>query len=122
MPIWRDGLLARPVIRRAKSASLQIGTRVAPPRPREQARVRTHLASRADAGEGLGAKARMASPRYDERVMRPKRTDVAPTDDAYDFPEEVEAEIEASIAEIERGEYVDGDEIIRELRQRCLRS
>jgi predicted transcriptional regulator len=39
-------------------------------------------------------------------------------DGEYDLTEEQEAEIEASIAEIERGEYVDGDDIIRELRRR----
>jgi hypothetical protein len=42
-----------------------------------------------------------------------------PAGDEYDLSEEQEAEIEASIAEIERGEYVDGDEIIKELRRRC---
>ncbi len=42
-----------------------------------------------------------------------------PADDKYDLTEEQEAEIEASIAELERGEYVDGDDIIRELRRRC---
>lgn len=45
-----------------------------------------------------------------------------PAGDEYDLTEEQEAEIEASIAEIERGEYVDGDEIIQELRRRCGRS
>jgi hypothetical protein len=42
-----------------------------------------------------------------------------PAGDEYDLTEEQEAEIEASIAEIERGEWVDGDEIIKELRRRC---
>lgn len=39
----------------------------------------------------------------------------------YDLTEEQEAEIEASIAELQRGESVDGDEIIRELRRRSGR-
>ena len=43
---------------------------------------------------------------------------VVPADQEYDLTEEQEAFIEASIAEIERGEYVDGDEIIAELRRR----
>ena len=42
-----------------------------------------------------------------------------PASEEYDLTEEQEAEIEASIAEIERGEWVDGDEIIKELRRRC---
>lgn len=41
-----------------------------------------------------------------------------PADQEYDLTEEQEAFIEASIAEIERGEYLDGDEIIAELRRR----
>lgn len=41
-----------------------------------------------------------------------------PADQEYDLTEEQEAFIEESIAEIERGEYVDGDEIIAELRRR----
>ena len=45
---------------------------------------------------------------------------VVPADQEYDLTEEQEAFIEASIAEIERGEYVDGDEIIAELRRRAV--
>lgn len=41
-----------------------------------------------------------------------------PADQEYDLTEEQEAFIEKSIAEVERGEYVDGDEIIAELRRR----
>ena len=43
---------------------------------------------------------------------------VVPADQEYDLTEEQEAFLEASIAEIERGEYLDGDEIIAELRRR----
>lgn len=32
---------------------------------------------------------------------------------------ELEAELEESFAQIERGEYIDGDDVIRELRRRC---
>ena len=38
--------------------------------------------------------------------------------DRFDLPDAAEAEIEESIAEIERGEYVDGDVALRELRRR----
>jgi predicted transcriptional regulator len=48
-------------------------------------------------------------------------TIVQPAEGEYDLTEEQEAEIEASIAEIERGEYVDGDDIIRELKRRSGR-
>lgn len=51
-----------------------------------------------------------------------KRTDdveVSVPDQEYDLTEEQEAFIEESIAQIERGEFVDGDEIIAELRRRC---
>jgi predicted transcriptional regulator len=43
-------------------------------------------------------------------------------DAEYDLTDEQEAEIEKSIAELERGEWIDGDEIIRELRRRCGKS
>ncbi len=42
-----------------------------------------------------------------------------PDDQEYDLTEEQEAFIEGSIAEIERGEFIDGDEIIAELRRRA---
>ena len=52
-----------------------------------------------------------------------KRTDdvevSVPADQEYDLTEEQEAFIEQSIAQVERGEFVDGDEVIRELRRRC---
>ena len=54
-------------------------------------------------------------------MTRAKRIDVevpATVEDMYDLTEEQEAFIEASIAEIERGEYVDGDEMLAELRRR----
>ena len=38
--------------------------------------------------------------------------------EAYDLTPEEEAEIEAGCAEIERGEYVDGDEFLSQLRSR----
>ena len=38
---------------------------------------------------------------------------------AYHLTAEEEAELEDSFAEIARGEYIDGDEAIRELRRRC---
>ena len=38
--------------------------------------------------------------------------------DAYIPTPEEEAELEASFAEIERGEWIDGDEFLRELRLR----
>jgi hypothetical protein len=37
-------------------------------------------------------------------------------DEPYELTDAEEAELEESIAEIERGEYVDGDEVIRRLR------
>lgn len=40
-------------------------------------------------------------------------------DRCVELTPEMEAELEESIAEIERGEYIDGDEVIRELRRRC---
>jgi hypothetical protein len=39
-------------------------------------------------------------------------------DQAFELTEEQELFIQESIAEIERGEYVDGDDVIRELRRR----
>jgi predicted transcriptional regulator len=39
-------------------------------------------------------------------------------DDEYIATPEEEAEIEAGFAEIERGEWIDGDEVQRELRRR----
>lgn len=38
--------------------------------------------------------------------------------DEYDLTEEEEAELEDRIAEIKRGEWIDGDEVQRELRRR----
>jgi predicted transcriptional regulator len=38
--------------------------------------------------------------------------------DAYELTEQEEAELEESIAQIARGEYVDGDTVIEELRRR----
>jgi hypothetical protein len=38
--------------------------------------------------------------------------------DVYELSEEEEAELEHSIAQIARGEYVDGDSVIAELRRR----
>jgi hypothetical protein len=37
---------------------------------------------------------------------------------ATELTAELEAEIEASLAEIARGEYIDGDDFLRELRSR----
>lgn len=39
-------------------------------------------------------------------------------EDEYDLTEEEEAELEDRIAEIKRGEWIDGDEVQRELRRR----
>lgn len=47
--------------------------------------------------------------------------DVAKTEeeeDVYELTPEEAAEVEAGFAEIERGEWIDGDEVIRELRRR----
>ena len=47
-----------------------------------------------------------------------KRIDLPEKESKYDLTEEQEALIEASLDEVERGEYVDGDEVIPELRRR----
>ena len=39
-------------------------------------------------------------------------------EDEYDLTEEQEAELEEAMAKIERGEWIDGDEVQRELRRR----
>ena len=39
-------------------------------------------------------------------------------DEEYDLTEEQEAELEDRMAEMDRGEWIDGDEVIRELRRR----
>jgi predicted transcriptional regulator len=39
-------------------------------------------------------------------------------EEEFDLTEEQEAFIEASITQVERGEYVDGDEVLAELRRR----
>jgi len=39
-------------------------------------------------------------------------------EDEYDLTEEEEAELEEAMAEIERGEWVDGDVVQQELRRR----
>ncbi|HYI11349.1 MAG TPA: hypothetical protein VEK57_20000 [Thermoanaerobaculia bacterium] len=40
------------------------------------------------------------------------------SDEEFELTEEQEAFLEESVAQIERGEYIDGDEAIRELRRR----
>jgi predicted transcriptional regulator len=49
---------------------------------------------------------------------------IADRDDADEFnlTEEMEAELEAAAAEIERGEWVDGDEVLAMLRSKRERS
>ena len=47
------------------------------------------------------------------REQEPERVD-----DEYDLTEEDEAELEEAVAEIERGEWVDGDWVQQELRRR----
>lgn len=44
----------------------------------------------------------------------PEKTD----EPVYDLTEEEEAELEEAVAEIERGEWVDGDWVLQELRRR----
>jgi predicted transcriptional regulator len=39
-------------------------------------------------------------------------------EEEHDLTEEQEAELEEAMAEIERGEWIDGDEVQRELRRR----
>lgn len=47
---------------------------------------------------------------------------IADRDDADELTEEMEAELEAAAAEIERGEWVDGDALIREMQERARRA
>jgi Mg-chelatase subunit ChlI len=59
-----------------------------------------------------------------EGVELPEGAEVAVyhrEDEDYDRTPEEEAELEESIAEIRRGEYVDGDEVMRRLRRRLGR-
>ena len=51
------------------------------------------------------------------RVKRVETTAPVTEEEAYDLTEEQEAFIEASLAEVERGDYVDADEMLAELRQ-----
>jgi hypothetical protein len=52
-------------------------------------------------------------------VKRIDDVDVSvPADQEYALTEEQEAFIEESIAQAERGEWIDGDEVIAELRRR----
>ena len=52
--------------------------------------------------------------------IRDKGRDEKPEE--YDLTEEQEAELEEAIAELERGEYVDGDWVQQELRRRSGRA
>jgi predicted transcriptional regulator len=52
------------------------------------------------------------------RAKRAKPSPPVTEEEEYDPTEEQEASIAASIAEVERGEFVDGDEMLAELRRR----
>jgi hypothetical protein len=39
-------------------------------------------------------------------------------DEEHDLTEEQEAELDESVAQLERGEFIDGDDAIRELKRR----
>lgn len=49
-------------------------------------------------------------------IVRKKEPE--PVEDEYDLTEEEEAELEDRLAEIKRGEWIDGDDVQRELRRR----
>ena len=51
-----------------------------------------------------------------------RKKEPEPVEPEYDLTEEEEAELEEAMAEIERGEWIDGDEVQRELRRRLGRA
>ena len=48
-----------------------------------------------------------------------RKNEPEPVENEYDLTEEEEAELEEAAAEIERGEWIDGDVVQQELRRRC---